>query len=80
MGNIYYNYKDTNELILDFLFNQQNQINGIIDFHFVQGESYKELFNWLNEGFDSYQKSKFDILKFKNSKQLFYRWNDILQE
>ena len=35
MGNIYYNNKDTNELILDFLFNQQNPINGIIDFHFV---------------------------------------------
>ena len=64
--NIYYNNKDTNESILDFLFNQQNPINGIIDFDFIYCESYKECFNWLNERFDSYQKSKFDIVKFKN--------------
>ena len=78
-GNIYHNNKDTNESILDFLFNQQNPINSIIDFDFIYGESYKECFDWLNEGFDSYQKSKFDIVKFKNSKYFFYHWNDILQ-
>ena len=42
--------------------------------------SFKDYFNWINDGFDIYEKSKLDILQFKNSKYLFYRWNDILQE
>ena len=79
-GNIYYDNKDANESILSFLCNQQNPINGIINFDFVYGESYKDYFNWLKHGFDIYQKSKLDILQFKSSKYLFYRWNDILQE
>ena len=44
-GNIYYDNEDTNELILGFLFNQQNPINGIINFDFVYGESkFQRLF------------------------------------
>ena len=79
-GNIYYDNNDANESIVSFLCNQQNPINGIINFDFVYGESYKDYFNWLKHGFDIYQKSKLDILQFKSSKYLFYRWNDILQE
>ena len=52
-GNIYYDHQDTNESILDFFFNQQNPITGVINSDFVYGESYADYFNWLIKGFDS---------------------------
>ena len=79
-GNIYHNDQDTNKSILDFFFNQQNPITRVINFDFVYGESYADYFNWLINGFDSYQKNKLDVLTCKNSKYLFYRFNDILKE
>ena len=79
-SNIYHNDQDTNESILDFFFNQQNPITGVINFDFVYGESYADYFNWLINGFDSYKKDKLDVLTCKNSKYLFYRFNDILKE
>ena len=67
-GNIYYDDQDTNESILDFFFNQQNPITGVINFDFVYGESYAVYFNWLIKGFGSYQKNKLDVLACKNLK------------
>ena len=79
-GNIYHNDQDTNESILDFSFSQQNPITGVINFDFVYGESYADYFNWLINGFDSYQKNILDALTCKNLKYLFYSFNDILKE
>ena len=79
-SNIYHNDQDTNESILDFFFNQQNPITGVINFDFVYGESYADYFNWLINGFDSYQKNILDALTCKNLKYLFYSFNDILKE
>ena len=79
-ANIYYDDQDTNESILDLFFNQQNPIAGVINFDFVYGKSYADHFDWLIKGFNSYQKNRLDILTCKNSKYLFYRYNDILQE
>ena len=79
-GNIYDNDRNTNESILNFFFNQKNPITGVISFDFVDGESYADYFNWLINGFDSYQKNKLDVLTCTNSKYLFYRFNDILKE
>ena len=31
-------------------------------------------------GFDSYEKAKLDVLKFKNTKYLFYHFNNFLSE
>ena len=55
-GNFYYDDQDTNESILDFFFNQQNPITGVINFDFVCCESYADYFDWLIKAFDSYQK------------------------
>ena len=79
-GNIYHNDQDANESILDFSFSQQNPITGVINFDFVYGESYADYFNWLINGFDSYQKNILDALTCKNLKYLFYSFNDILKE
>ena len=59
-SNIYYDNTDTNEGILDFIFNQKNPIK-----NFTYGDSYKDYFNWLMTGFDSYEKARLDVLKFK---------------
>ena len=79
-GNIYYDNTDTNEGILDFIFNQQNPVTGDIPYNFTYGDSYKSYFNWLMTGFDSYEKAKLDVLKFKNAKYLFYCFNNFLSE
>ena len=77
-SSIYYNNTDTNEGILDFIFNQQNPVTGKIRYNFTYGDSYKNNFNWLMTRFDSYE--KFDALKCNNAKYLFYRFNNFLSE
>ena len=77
-GNFYHDDQDTNESILDFFFNQQNPITGVINFDFVYGESYAVYFNWLIKGFGCYQKNKLDVLACKNLKyfiiiMIFYK-------
>ena len=79
-GNIYYNNTDTNEGILDLIFNQQNPVTGDIPYNLTYGDSYKNYFNWLMTGFDSYEKAKLDVLKFKNAKYLFYCFNNFLSK
>ena len=51
--NIYYVDQDTSKSNLDFFFNQQNPITGVINLDFVYGESYADYFNWLIKGFHS---------------------------
>ena len=68
------------QTISDFFLKQQDPTKGIIDFEFLYTGSYVEYFNWLIEGFDSYQKTKLDVLTNKNAKYLFYRYNDILKQ
>ena len=79
-GNIYYDDTDTNEGILDSIFNQQNLVTADIPYNFTYGNSYKNYFNWLMTGFDSYEKAKLDVLKFKNAKYLFYCFNNFLSK
>ena len=62
----------TNHFLIFFL-KQQGLTKGIIDFEFFYSGSYIGYFNWLIEGFDSYQKTKLDVLASKNAKLLFYR-------
>ena len=79
-GSIYHDNQDKNESILDFFFNEKNTIRGVIKFDLVYGGSYTDYFYWLIKDFNSHQKSKLDVLTNKNSKYLFYCYNDILQE
>ena len=76
-GNIYYNDQDT---IFDFFYKQQDSTKGIIDYDFVYSRGYVGYFDWLIHRFDSYQKTRLDIISNKNAKYLFYRYNDILQQ
>ena len=76
-GNIYYNDQDT---IFDFFYKQQDSTKGIIDYDFVYSRGYVGYFDWLIHRFESYQKTRLDIISNKNAKYLFYRYNDILQQ
>ena len=76
-GNIYYNDQDT---IFDFFYKQKDSTKGIIDSDFVYSWGYVGYFDWLIHGFDSYQKTRLDIISNKNAKYLFYLYNDILQQ
>ena len=79
-GNIYYNNIDTNESIFNFIFNQQNPITGYIKHKFIYDRDYISYFDWLVNGFATFEQNKLDVFKFKNSKYLFYRFNNFLEE
>ena len=75
-GNIYYDDTDTNEWIFEFMKNQQDSSKGIINTDLKYERSYKNYFQWILSGFEPYEKTKYDILSFKNTKYLLYRFND----
>ena len=78
-GIIYYDNHDTNESITSFILAQQNPISGFIEHQFVFDRDYKSYFDWLVNGLTNYEKQKLDLFKNRNSKFLFYHFNDYLQ-
>ena len=79
-GNIFFNNLDTNESIYDFFQRQENQSKAKIKHsHFTFTDSYENYFEWLFHGFKGNEDKKFDVLTNKNSKYLFYRFNDYLE-
>ena len=75
-GNIYYKDNDTNESIFEFMKKQQDSSKSLINTNLKYEESYNNYFQWILNGFDPYEKNKFDLLSFKNTKYLLYRFND----
>ena len=73
-GNVYYNDRDTNESIFNFIQNQQN----IIRHDFKFNGDFKQYFTWILNQFDAHEKTNYDLLDFQNIKFLVYRYNDIL--
>ena len=79
-GNIYYDNNDTNESIHNFILTQANPISGEIDHSFTFDRDYTTYFQWLTDAFNESTKNKLDIFTNKNSKFLFYHFNDYLQQ
>ena len=75
-GNICFDDTDTNESIFDFMKNQQDSSKCIINADLKYEESYKNYFQWILNGFEPYQKTKYDLLSFEKTKYLLYRFND----
>ena len=67
-GNIYYKNNDTNESIFEFMKNQQDSSKGKINFNLMYDGNYNDYFRWILNGFDTYEKTKLDLLTFKNTK------------
>ena len=78
-GNIYYENNDINESIFEFMKNQQDSTKGKINFDLIYDGNDKDYFRWILNGFDFYEKTKLDFLIFKNTKYLYYCFNDFLE-
>ena len=78
-GNIYYKNNDTNESIFEFMKNQQDISKGKSNFDLTYDENSNDYFKWILNGFDAYEKTKLDLLTFKNTKYLLYHFNDLLE-
>ena len=79
-GKIFYDNEDTNESIFDFILAQNNPISGEVSRSFAFDQDYKTYFQWVDLAFNETERNKFDILTNLNSKFLFYRFNDFLQQ
>ena len=79
-GNIFFNNLDTNESIYNFFQKQENmeKVNIHSD-EFTFADSYEGYFEWLVHGFKQGDNQKYDVLRNKNSKYLFYWFKDYLQ-
>ena len=75
--NIYYDDKDTNESIFEFIQNQQNTSKGIIRYDFKFDRNFRDYFKWILNEFDAQQKTTFDVLAHKNVKFLVCCYNDL---
>ena len=76
-GNIYYDDKDKNESIFEFIQNQQNTSKGIIHYDFKFNRNFRDYFKWILNEFDAQQKTTFDVLAHKNVKFLVYCYNNL---
>ena len=76
-GNIYYKNEDTNESIFEFIKNEQDSSKGMINYDLPFEGNFKDYYKWILNNYDSYEKTKFDLLTFKNTKYLIYRFNDM---
>ena len=56
--------------------NQQDSSKGLINTNLKCEGSYNNYFQWILNGFDPYEKTKFNLLSFKNTKYLLYHFND----
>ena len=69
-GNIYYDDKDTNESIFEFIQNQENNSKGKIRNEFKFDGNYKDYFQWILNEFDAQEKTTFDLFSHQNTKFL----------
>ena len=56
--------------------NQQNASKGIINTDLKFDGTYKDCFQWILNGFEAQEKTRYDFFLFKYTKYLAYRFND----
>ena len=78
-GNIYYKNEYTNESIFEFIKNERDSSKEIINYDLPFEGSFKDYYKWVLNDYNSYEKTKFDLLTLKNTKYLVYHFNDILK-
>ena len=75
-GNIFYDNHNTGENFYSFLLSQQNDEAAYIPKKFSNKNSFETYIGSFLQSFSIDDQEKFDLLAFKNSKCLFYRFND----
>ena len=59
--------------------NQQDSSKGKINYDLSFEGSFKDYYRWILNDYDLYEKTKFDLLTFKNTNYLVYCFNDMLK-
>ena len=78
--NIFHDNNDTNENIYSFFKNQEDETKKWIDFEFVLSDDYKDYFMKYLVNIDNGNDEKYDMIINRNSKFLFYHFNDYLRQ
>ena len=76
--NIYHDNNDTNKSLYLFFQQQEDQTKKWVDYEFILDESYEDFFMKYLVNINQNEDQKYDILTNKNSKFLFYHFNDYL--
>ena len=76
--NIFHNNIDTNQSIYSFFQQQEDSSKAFINFDFIFGDNYSDYFQQIFNKFKAKEDDKYDVLTNKNSKYLFYKFNDSL--
>ena len=77
-GEIFYDNDNTGENFYNFLLSQQNGEAAYVPKNFSYRNSFEAYISSLLQNFSIADQEKFDLLSFKNSKYLFYHFNDFI--
>ena len=77
-GDIFYDNHNTGENFYSFLLSQQNDEAAYIPKKFSYKNSFETYTDSFLQSFSIDDREKFDLLAFKNSKYLFYHFNDFI--
>ena len=78
-GDIFYDNHNTGENFYSFLLSQQNDEAAYVPKKFSYRNSFETYISSFLQAFSIDDQEKFDLLAFKNSKYLFYRFNDFIK-
>ena len=78
-GDIFYDNHNTGENFYDFLLSQQNDEAAYVPKKISYRNSFEAYIGSFSQRFSIEDQEKFDLLAFKNSKYLFYCFNDFIK-
>ena len=78
-GDIFYDNHNTGENFYNFLLSQQNDEAAYVPKKLSYKNSFEAYIGSFLQSFSIDDQEKFDLLAFKNSKYLFYRFNDFIK-
>ena len=78
-GDIFYSNYNTGENFYSFLLSQQNDEAAYVPKKLSYSSTFEEYISKFLRQFSIDDQGKFDLLSFKNSKHLFYCFNDIIK-
>ena len=76
---IFYDNNNTDENFYSFLLSQKNEEAAYVLKIFSYKNSFETYISSFLQSFSIDDQEKFDLLAFKNSKYLFYRFNDFIK-
>ena len=78
-GDIFYDNHNTEENFYSFLLSQQNEEAAFVPKKILYSNTFEKYITSFSQNFSIHDQEKFDLLAFKNSKYLFYRFNDFVK-